>query len=168
MRKTTLFISAALTTFVLAILYGVVSAYQGTVKAAEAAPAVAQAAPPTATSAPVDVSALLPATNPNLTPEQAAAMAAQVMGRTDLYSVETADYNGTGAYKVTFSSGDVVFVNPQGQILSVTKLQPVASNPPTQGSHRNKNNNNLTDNPPPSGGGGGGEGGGGDDGGGDD
>ena len=42
MRKSTLFISAVLTTFMLAVLYGVVSAYQSIVRSTESAAAQPQ------------------------------------------------------------------------------------------------------------------------------
>ena len=42
MRKSTLFISAALTTFMLAIMFGVASAYQNSVKSTEIAAAQPQ------------------------------------------------------------------------------------------------------------------------------
>ena len=117
MHKSTLFISAALTTFTLAMIAGVVaSAYQGTFNStgtvSQTSPtveAVVQDPPP-----PAQVL---------FTPEQAAALAAQLLGRTDLYSVETADLNGASVFMVTFSSGDVVYISPDGQILAVTKLQ---------------------------------------------
>jgi uncharacterized membrane protein len=56
---------------------------------------------------------------PQISPQDAAQIAAQYMGRTDLYSVEGATYNGADVYKVTFSSGDIVFISPAGQVLSV-------------------------------------------------
>lgn len=136
MRKSTLFLSAVLTAFVLAVLVGVVSAYRDAVTSSLVQqPAVAdvqnvsvvpqaQAVIPTATAA-------------MLTPEQAANLAAQVLGRTDLFSVEVADFGGTQSYLVTFSSGDLVYVSPAGQILSVSKIVPtVVVN--TVPSHRKK------------------------------
>jgi hypothetical protein len=59
------------------------------------------------------------AATPLISPQDAAQIAAQYMGRTDLYSVEGATYNGADVYKVTFSSGDIVFISPAGQVLSV-------------------------------------------------
>ncbi|MGE5249519.1 MAG: hypothetical protein ACM3QS_04835, partial [Bacteroidota bacterium] len=104
MRKGTLFLSAALTAFMLAVLVGVASAYQRVAKASEAAAqsptTAALAAVPEAASQPAAVAAA-----PALTPEQAAALAGQVLGRTDLYSVETSQLNGASVYMVTFSSG---------------------------------------------------------------
>ena len=54
-----------------------------------------------------------------VTPEEASQIAARYLNRTDLYSVESAQYNGASAYMVTFSSGDIVYVGADGQILSV-------------------------------------------------
>jgi hypothetical protein len=146
MRKSTLFVSAALTTFMLVMLFGVVSAYQAMTKTnpANVTPvtqqqpisSVVEPAPtlvPTSQAAPV-------------TPEQAAQLAAQVINRTDLYSVETSKLNGVDAYLVTFSSGDLVYVSLTGQILSITQLPVFTASSGGGGSRR---------------GGGGGSGGGG-------
>ena len=113
MRKSTLFISAALTTFMLAVLFGVASAYQNAIKST------------------------------------------------------------TGAYLVTFSSGDTVYVSPVGQILSINIVAVVvpttvvsagvASQP---GVHHSNNGGVTFPKPQPQptpGGGEGGGGGGGDD-----
>jgi hypothetical protein len=54
-----------------------------------------------------------------VSPEDAAQIAARYLNRTDLYSVESAQFNGVSAYLVTFSSGDMVYVGADGQILSV-------------------------------------------------
>jgi hypothetical protein len=147
MRKSTLFLSAVLTAFVLAVLVGVISAYQNVVQAS-----VAQQ--PTAVAAAENISvpqvqAVSPtATAVVLTPEQAAALAAQVLGRTDLFSVESADFNGASAYLVTFSSGDLVYVSPAGQILSVGKIVPtvVVNDVPA---HRKKSNDEQINIPVP-------------------
>jgi hypothetical protein len=66
----------------------------------------------------------IPTLPTQLTPQQAAQVAALTIGRTDLYSVETSTWNGLQAYLVTFSSGDLVYVSPEGQILEITKIQP--------------------------------------------
>ena len=134
MRKSTLFISAALTAFMLAVLVGVASAYQNVVKSS-----VAAVQPPTSAPIVENISApqAVAPTATAITPEQAAALASQVLGRTDLFSVETADFNGAQAYLVTFSSGDQVYVSPEGQILSIGKITPtVVVN--TVPSHRKK------------------------------
>jgi len=118
MRKSTLFISAVLTTFVMAMLAGVASAYQNVVNsnqvAAQSEPqtqAVAEVFP-----APTEVQPV------NWTPEEAAALAAQVLGHDDLFSVEVTDLNGETVYMVTFSSGDLVYVSLDGQIRSIGKV----------------------------------------------
>lgn len=125
MRKSTLFLSAVLTTFMLAIMAGAVSAYQKTLKTLDTpGKQEVAAAQPAAIEPAVSVPAAA------ITPEQAAALAAQVLGRTDLYSVETADLNGASAYLVTFSSGDLVYVSPAGQILSIGSIPPVVMSAP--------------------------------------
>jgi hypothetical protein len=57
-------------------------------------------------------------TQARITPQQAAQIAATYLGRTDLYSAETTSYNGATAYLVTFSSGDLVYVSMEGQVIS--------------------------------------------------
>ena len=151
MRKSTLFISAILTTFMLVVLVGVVSAYKKNTTDIAAAntqqdPSAVVADLSTATAAPI------------LTPEEAAALAAQVIGRTDLYSVETSLLNNDSAYLVTFSSGDLVYVSLSGQILSIGKLPVVYAEAPAAPTYNN-NDKPPTQSP---------TGGGGDDGGGDD
>ena len=123
MRKSTLFISAALTTFMLAVMFGVVSAYQNIVKSSQ--PVVAQAQPTAAevVNVPiVDAPVAVPTQATNITPETAAALASKVINRTDLFSAELAKFNDVDAYLVTFSSGDLVYVSLDGQILSISKL----------------------------------------------
>jgi len=127
MRKSTLFISAALTAFILVILAGAVSSYQniaGTLTGLEAQPTqaseMAQVIAPTAVPVPTQIP--LPTQPATITPEQATEIASKVMGKTDLYSVEIAQLEGVDAYLVTFSSGDLVYVGLDGQVLSISKL----------------------------------------------
>jgi hypothetical protein len=101
-RKTIL-ISAVLTAFVLSMLGGVAMA----LKQPAAAP-VAEATTVTTLSA-----------------QEAAAVAATVLNQQDIYSVESTSVNGVGAYEVVFSSGQVAVVGLDGQILSITQIQPV-------------------------------------------
>ena len=123
MRKSTLFISAALTTFMLAVLFGVATAYQQVVGSTQIAAVQPQ---PTAMvqmvseqPAPIVPTQVVSA---QIAPEAAAAIAGKVLGRTDLYSVEVTQFEGADAYLVTFSSGDIVYVSLDGQILSISKL----------------------------------------------
>jgi hypothetical protein len=143
MRKSTIFISAVLTTFALVMLYGVVSAYQSMSNLPEATPL------PTNTATAEPEPTLEPtATQSVLTPEQAAQLAAQVVGNTNLLSAESASMNGMNAYKITFTNNDVVYVGLDGQILGV-QVAPVVVNvaaPVPLAKHKNKNNNNNTSN----------------------
>jgi hypothetical protein len=141
MRKSTIFISAVLTTFALVMLYGVVSAYQSMAKVPEATPL------PTDTVTPEPDPTLAPtATQAALTPEQAAQLATQVVGNTNLLSAESSNVNGTNAYKITFTNNDVVYVGLDGQILSV-QVAPVVVNvaaPVQTTKNKNKGNNNSS------------------------
>ena len=123
MRKSTLFISAALTTFMLAVLFGVVSAYQG--MASSTALAMAQPQPTAAVVTMVNQqpAPIVPTQPVNITPDAATAIASKVLGRTDLYSVEVAQFEGADAYLVTFSSGDLVYLSLDGQVLSISKIK---------------------------------------------
>lgn len=124
--KSALFLSAMLTAFVLAILASLVSAFNSdktTNLAVVASPTqqVALAVLPTQPEA----TAALPT---QVGAEQAASIAAQYMNKTDVYSVETSSINGANAYKVVFSSGDIVFVGLDGKVISTSKLPPVTVN----------------------------------------
>jgi hypothetical protein len=124
MRKSTLFISAVLTTFVMAMLAGVASAYQGIASPnqLEILQPLTQAQSGPQTKSVADTIAAV-AQPINLTPEEAAGLAAQVLGRDDLYSVEVTDLNGESVFMVTFTSGDLVYVSMDGQILSIGQVQ---------------------------------------------
>jgi len=169
MRKSTLFISIVLTTFMLAVLFGVVSNYQRIV-----APTEVAAASPAPTDQPIVFNDSQAPTEAalqlqNITPEAASALAAKILGRTDLYSVEVTQFEGADVYLVTFSSRDIVYVGLDGSILSISKLPvTVVNQVSTKKSNRNSNEDgNTGGNGSPSGGGGGGGGHGGDDGGSD-
>lgn len=120
MRKSTLFISAALTTFILAVLLGVVSAYRNVISLSPEVSAVEL--PQAAATAEVASIVPAPAQIISITPEEAAAIASKVINRTDLYSVEGTQFEGIDAYLVTFSSGDLVYVGLDGQVLSISQL----------------------------------------------
>jgi len=137
MRKSTLFVSAMLTVFLMATMFGVVSAYQNIVKnnnmastqsaqKALSQPVSAVLAVPTATEIVPHV----------VTTEEATTIAVDFLGDPNVYSVEVVDYQGVPTYLVTFSSGDLVYVNSEGLIVANSKLQPVvitASNPTNNG-----------------------------------
>ncbi len=110
MKKTPLFISGVLTTFVLIVLAGVLSAFRS----------VAAEPPPTATSVPTEVPATATVAAPLVvSAQEAAQIAAKLMNQTDVYSVESAVLDGVDVYKVTLSSGDIVYVSPTGEVLQV-------------------------------------------------
>jgi glucose/arabinose dehydrogenase len=124
MRKSTLFISAVLTTFVMAMLAGVASAYQNVVQQNSQQQAAATQAQPEVQPQVKAISHAQAAEQTfTLTPEEAAALAAQVLGHDDLFSVEVTDLNGETVFMVTFSSGDLVYVSMDGQIRSIGKVQ---------------------------------------------
>ena len=141
MRKSTIFISAVLTTFALAMLYGVVSAYQNMSKLPEAATQAAVAID-TATPEPTLEPTATPAM---LSPEQAAQLAAQVTGNSNLLSAESSSLNGMDAYKITFTNNDVIYIGLDGQVLGV-QIAPVVVNVsapvPAQTRQKNKGGNN--------------------------
>jgi hypothetical protein len=145
MRKSTVFISSVLTTFALVMLYGVVKAYQNNVaiKAAEVTvqPAITVNAP-VPTDVPMQTSAVI-------IPEEAAQLAAQVVGHDNLLSAETSNFNGVDAYLVTFTNKDMVYIGLDGQVLSV-QIAPVFVNvaPPVK-KNNNDNNNNQSSNDNP-------------------
>lgn len=140
MRKGTLFISAVLTTFMLAIMFGVVSAYQNTVRSTREA-----AVQPAPAALVQQVNTPIPAPVTSITPEEAAAIASKVLNRTDLYSVEAAPLDGVDTYLVTFSSGDLVYVGLDGQVLSISKLAVTVINQPNNNGNNSGNGGRQSD-----------------------
>ena len=135
MRKSTIFISAVLTTFTLVMLSGVVSAYRGISNVSQTA------AQPIATFTAESIEV---PTQIFITPEQAAQLAAQVVGQTNLLSAESSNINGVDAYKIIFTNNDVVYVGLDGQILAV-QVAPVVVNIAPPAKVRNNNNNGGSD-----------------------
>ena len=144
--KNALFLSASLTAFVLAVLFGVVTrvtnnstqvaAAAPVVQAAVAQDTVATATQPQPTDAPVATAQTPP------TADEAAALAAKAINRQDVYSVESSTYKGAQSYKVVFSSGDVVYIGLDKQVLAQTKLQASSAAPdnPTQAPAKHRKN----------------------------
>lgn len=135
MRKGTLILSLVLTIVVLALLVRLVSTYTKTIEAAvttDTAAGQEQAQseqPAQSTPNPADAPA---AGQVNIF--DAAVIAADVLGRNDVYITEYAQFNGADAYLVTFLSGDLVYVSVDGQVVSSSKQDPVDPYQPT--SHR--------------------------------
>jgi hypothetical protein len=138
MRKSTIFISAVMTTFALVMLYNVASAYRSNQNAPEVA---ATAVQPTATLVPEPTNEPAP-TQVSLSPEEAAKLATQVVGNSNLLSAESSNVNGVDAYKITFTNNDVVYVGLDGQILSV-QVAPVVVNVTLPAQQKNKNNSGV-------------------------
>lgn len=149
MRKSTLFISAVLTTFMLAVLYGVVSAYQSVVSSTETAAESQSSEMAQVVNQPAAVvpPTQIPPQAGNLAPEAAADVASKVLGRTDLYSIEVTQFEGADAYLVKFSSGDLVYLSLDGQVLSISKLAVTVITQPSSGGGGgggNRNNNSSS------------------------
>jgi SOS-response transcriptional repressor LexA len=62
-----------------------------------------------------------------ITPEDAAAIASKYWGQTSIYSVEVVSVKGENMYQVTFSSGDLVFVDVNGQVTGAITAKQLAS-----------------------------------------
>ena len=137
MRKSTIFISVVLTTFALVMLYGVVDAYR---TSSNVPPVTAEA---TDTALPEPTVEPTATENPMITPEQAAQLAATVVGQTNLLSAESSMFNDVQSYKITFTNNDVVYVGLDGQILNV-QIAPVVVNivQPVQVRHNNNTGGN--------------------------
>ena len=136
MRKSTLILSIILTGVVLALLFVLVSTYKKVVATAVPGEAtqVAEQAQPAQQQLPVQNLADVPAVG-NVRIYDAAAAAAKVLGRTDVYITEYAQLNGADVYLVSFLSGDLVYVGLDGQVISTSKRDPIGTYQPT--SHRN-------------------------------
>jgi hypothetical protein len=167
MKKNALFLSAAITTFILVILATLVlkvrnGGFVSSAAAASAVPAVSSTQAPTDTLQPTDTATLAPTANPAfISPQEAVDIASRALGNTQVYSVDTEIRFGLDVYKVTFSSGHIVFVNPQGIILAINSPQAAVAPTPDQ---QSQDNSPASPKKPKSGGGDdGGGGGGGDD-----
>jgi hypothetical protein len=136
-HKNALFLSASLTAFVLAVLFGVVTKVYGSntqaANAAPVAPAVQAVVVQNTAVATLEQPTDMPVATVEapLTPEAAVELAVAAINRQDVYSVETSTYQGVESYKVVFSSGDIVYIGLDKQVLAKTKLQ-VAVVSPTQ------------------------------------
>ncbi len=115
MKGKSLFLSAALSAFILMLIGGVVraSANGFFLKTDATTPAAATVAAPTSTDTlgPTATTGLSPAA------QKAVDIATAFIRRTDVYSVDTVTVNGMDAYKITFSSGDLVYVTPAGKVI---------------------------------------------------
>jgi hypothetical protein len=124
MRRSVALVAAAVTTFSLVVLVSVVYAYRGLAAGPSSASLSADQSVktvPVADTGSVQAAsdnqqaALSQATN--LSVQAAASIASQYLNRTDLFSAELSTYKGSPAYKITFSSGAVVYVSMSGEVL---------------------------------------------------
>ncbi len=129
MKKGLLFLSAAITIFILVFLANVlvkVRAGALNVPASTLVPTEPPVPVDTATQVdtptlqPTDTPTLLPTISTFVNPQEAVFIASSMLGDTKVYSVDTVTRYGMDVYQVTFSSGYIVFVSPQGHILTVT------------------------------------------------
>jgi len=161
MKKNTLFLSVAITTFILVILASLLLKVR---LGGFVSPVVAAALPAVSTQAPTDTlqptDTMAPTTAAFISPQEAVFIASSFLGNTQVYSVDTESRYGLDVYKVTFSSGSIVFVSPEGHILTVTSIQPDVLQP-TPAQQYADNSPDSPKNPKDSGGDG--EGSGGDD-----
>jgi len=138
MRKSTIFVSAVLTTFALVMLYNVASAYRNT-KNVTVTDVPAQ---PTSTLVPEPTNEPAP-TKAFLSAVEAAQLATKVLGNTDLLSAESSNINGVDAYKIMFTNNDVVYVGLDGQVLSV-QVAPVVVNVALPEKHKKNNDSHVS------------------------
>ncbi len=139
MRRSVALVAAAVTTFTLVVLVSVVYAYRGLAAGPSSVPLgndpsvktveVGNVAPADAASVGSQPSL---AQTPNLSIQAAASIAAQYIHRTDLFSAELSTYNGTPAFKIAFSSGEIVYVSTSGVVLGVVP-PPTYSTMPSSG-----------------------------------
>jgi hypothetical protein len=122
MSKKNIFMSAALTIFVLVVLANVMTVYAK----------IRDAGTSRSTTQPIGAGAnVLPAQN-QAAYQEAASIAAKYLGQNDLYSAENTVWNGVDAYKIVFSSGNIVYVSLDGQVLGSEAPQPVLISAPGQ------------------------------------
>lgn len=144
--KSALFLSAGLTAFVLVMTGSLVSSFNAT-----------NLAQNTATTAPTDVALVdlssaqevTATTTGPVTPEQAAAIAAAYLKKTDVYSVEITSLQGMSVYKVVFSAGDEVYVGLDGAVIPATMIAtatPYFDPTPEPQQHHNNGNGGGDDN----------------------
>ena len=159
MKKNTLFLSAAITTFILVILASLLLKLKSggfvSPAAALALTPVSTQVPtdtlqPTNTQQPADTATLQPSADGSITPQEAVFIASNALGNTSVYSVDTETRYGLDVYKVTFSSGHIVYVSPRGVILSINSPQAIVIQPtPVHSSDASPANTTQPANPVP-------------------
>ena len=139
MRKSTLILSILLTAVVIGLLFMLVSTYQKTVAAVatdNGSQTQTQAEEQTQPQQEAQLTqnlADIPAAG-TVRIYDAAAEAAKVLGRKDVYITEYSQLDGVDVYLVSFVSGDLVYVSLDGKVISTSKQDPIGVYQPT--SHR--------------------------------
>ncbi len=159
MKKNSLFLSAAITTFILVILASLLLKIKSGGFVSQAAalaptPVSTQVAidtlQPTKTLQPTDTATMQTATDGFITPQEAVFIASNALGNTSVYSVDSETRYGLDVYKVTFSSGHIVYVSPKGVILSINSPQAIVLQPtPSHSSDGSPANTSQATNPVP-------------------
>jgi len=111
MKRRIALVSVATTAFSLVIMTSVIYGYRVSAGSRSAPSAVSE----TQQSAVMVAAGSMPSVS--ISPQEAAAVAAQFLNRTDPYSVQRAEYDRERSYEVTFPSGDVVYVSLEGVVL---------------------------------------------------
>jgi len=142
MKIKTLFLSGALTAFLLVLIAGVIQVSANSLRAkAHNQPTAVLPTDSLQPTLPAPATATI---SPYLSPEEAVALASARLGDKDVYSLDTTSLAGMDVYKVTFSSGAAVYISPEGHILTVTTVTRVVLQP-TSPSHES----GPAGNPPP-------------------
>jgi hypothetical protein len=108
-------ISVGITAFSIVLLASVVYGLRAAASPRLDAPAAAAGASAPQVSTGLDGAAVVQ--NSQISPQAAVTLASEFLNRADPFSVQLADYNGVQAYKITFSSGDLVYISLSGQVL---------------------------------------------------
>ena len=135
MRKSTLIISTILTAALLFGLYNLLSAYRKAIEAAVPATATVSSQEDNSQTQPANV-ITDNSTAGKTTIYDAAAAAVKILGRSDLHIVINTQINGANVYLATFTSGDMMYINMDGQVISTLKADGLAIKQPT--SHTGK------------------------------
>jgi len=126
MSKKNLLVASILTGFFMIIAFGVVFAYRQVNAVPEIQVQTESMEIPVALPVPTST------THTVISPEDASLVAAKFLGQTEVYSVEITTWQEQQAYKVVFSSGEVVYLDLAGQLLGYEAQQPVIVNAPPE------------------------------------
>jgi hypothetical protein len=156
MKKSSLFLSVAITAFILVILASVIFKARASgfgQPTPTLAPIATLTESATDTLQPTDTPADTATIQPSptiaafISPQEAAFIAASALGNTQIFSIDTITRYGIDVYQVNFSSGAIVFVSPQGHILTITSLQSNVAPPQAAAAAPASNNSSGSSSP---------------------